>query len=129
MSLRTLFPVKRVSLLAVLALVSACGSGATSVSQSPASANEVVIKDKKGTAGVYDPQNITVSALETVVFINESNVPHNVVWQKYPSVKPSQSDLLSKGQSYSVTLPDVGLYEYICTLHPTMRGSVSVSES
>jgi plastocyanin len=88
----------------------------------------ILIKDKKQTAGVYEPSSVSVLSGSELIFKNESAAPHNVVWQKHPGEKPAQSDLMAKGASYSISLEKAGLYEYICTLHPTMRGSVSVSQ-
>jgi plastocyanin len=34
---------------------------------------------------------------------------------------------LSHGQSYSVTLTKPGTYQYICTIHPNMKGTITVT--
>jgi plastocyanin len=116
--------------IAALLVVSGCASaGQSSSGENSAMSKTVLIKDKEGTAGVYIPDSVSVSAEEDLLFINKSQAPHNVVWVKHPgSNAPTQSDLLSKDGRYSVRLRTPGVYEYVCTLHPTMRGSVSVSK-
>ena len=120
---------RKALLLSLAALLSACASQSSPSAVSPDPGSVVIlIKDKSQAAGVYEPSSVSFSSGSTLVFKNESEAPHNVVWQKHPGDKPLQSDLMPKGGSYSVSLDKAGLYEYICTLHPTMRGSVSVSQ-
>lgn len=115
--------------IAALLIVSGCASAEQSSPGENSASKTVLIKDKEGTAGVYIPDAVSVSTEEDLLFINKSQVPHNVVWVKHPStIAPTQSDLLSKDGRYSVRLKTPGVYEYVCTLHPTMRGSVSVSK-
>jgi plastocyanin len=121
--------VKKALLISLVALLPACASQSSSSTVSSDSDSVVIlIKDKKQTAGVYEPSSVSVLSGSELIFKNESAAPHNVVWQKHPGEKPAQSDLMAKGASYSISLEKAGLYEYICTLHPTMRGSVSVSQ-
>jgi plastocyanin len=36
------------------------------------------------------------------------------------------SSLLTKGQSHTQTFAAAGVYEYICGLHPAMKGTIEV---
>jgi plastocyanin len=72
----------------------------------------------------FTPQDVTIPVGETVQWINLDTVRHTstsdtLVWD---------SGLLANGDTFEFTFDDVGVYPYHCTVHPTMTGSVTVSE-
>jgi len=78
----------------------------------------------------YTPNTITVSAGETIVFDNVDPNYHTVT-----SVKPGtiehdgkfDSGLLNAGESYELTIDEQGTYDYFCSLHIGMKGTIIVS--
>ena len=75
----------------------------------------------------YQPAVITIAKGTTVTWTNKDRVQHDVM----PTVKSDAfpgSTLLSGGESYSFTFDTPGTYEYYCSPHTFMRGTVVVTE-
>ncbi|MEU4321990.1 plastocyanin/azurin family copper-binding protein [Nocardia fluminea] len=73
----------------------------------------------------YAPADATIKVGETVTWKFSDKVPHNVqgIGDKAMGLN---SPIFDKGEwSYTFTQP--GTYRYMCTLHPDMRGSITVS--
>jgi plastocyanin len=70
----------------------------------------------------YLPAGLTVGLGQTVTWRNEALDKHTVT-----SVTGLfNSGVMSTGSSYSVTFTKAGTFDYKCTIHPTMHGSVLV---
>lgn len=63
---------------------------------------------------------LTVSRGTTVTWENADDAPHNVVGDDFKTKD------LEAGVSDSVTFDKTGTYDYVCTFHPFMKGSVVV---
>jgi plastocyanin len=75
----------------------------------------------------YSPATLTVKAGTTVTWTNYDNAPHDVV-AKQSSPNAPDSNLLSKGESFSFTFNQPGTYEYLCTPHASfMQATVIVT--
>ena len=81
-------------------------------------APQVTIKTFK-----YGPQSITVKAGTTVTWINKDPEPHTVVDKN----GGFRSSALDTDDSYSHTFDKPGTYQFFCTLHPQMTGTVTVT--
>jgi plastocyanin len=68
----------------------------------------------------YVPAAITVPAGTTVTWRNDDSARHDV------SGGPLRSPLLSQGATWSYTFATPGTYSYICSVHPNMKGTVTV---
>ena len=75
----------------------------------------------------FGPAKISVKKGSTVTWTNQDSVQHNVTPDSQ-SQNFEGSQLLNKGESYSFTFNAVGTYSYHCTPHPSMQGSVEVTE-
>jgi amicyanin len=75
----------------------------------------------------YIPANIQVKKGTTVTWTNQDSIQHDIVPDEQ-SDNFQASELLSQGESYSFTFNEVGTYNYHCTPHPFMKGSVEVVE-
>lgn len=75
----------------------------------------------------YSPAKITVKKGTTVTWTNDDTTKHDIAPDN-PSDEFKKSNLLAKGETYSVTFDTVGTYTYHCTPHPFMKGSVEVTE-
>lgn len=100
-------------------LLGACTSNAGSGGEKDTSV--LIMKDSA--VGHYHPGEVSVEVGGTVTWTNKSGVVHNVVFEA-PSVQ--SSGLIKDGETFSAEFANRGMYPYLCTLHPTMRGEVEV---
>jgi plastocyanin len=72
----------------------------------------------------YSPGNFTVKAGKTVTWVNKDTTVHTVT-----SSTSGQFDSgnLNPGQTWSHAFTQSGVYKYYCTLHPWMKGNVTVT--
>ncbi len=84
-------------------------------SKRPLASASVTIKNFK-----FTPETVTVSPGDSVTWTNRDTAQHNAVDQE----EEFETRLLEKGQSDSVTIDTAGTYDYICTVHPDMKGKL-----
>ena len=92
---------------------------AAPVAADPAAANTMEVKIDNFT---FAPQRITVKAGTTVTWTNEDDIPHTVVANQ----KAFKSKVLDTDDKYTFTFTTAGTYDYFCSLHPHMTGTVVV---
>tara|TARA_B100000287_G_scaffold186176_1_gene176043 strand:+ start:4731 stop:5054 length:324 start_codon:yes stop_codon:yes gene_type:complete len=76
---------------------------------------------------IFEPNEISISAGDTVTFTNGDLPPHNMVVEGHPEL--SHSDLsFAAGDSFDVTFPEAGDYNFQCEPHAGagMRGTIHV---
>jgi len=76
---------------------------------------------------VFEPNEVTIKAGETVTFTNGALPPHNMVVADHPEL--SHGDLaFATGDSFDVTFPDAGDFEFQCDPHAGagMKGVIHV---
>lgn len=78
----------------------------------------VVIKDF-----AFNPQTLTIKVGTTVTWTNEDSALHTVTAEGI-----FDSGALSKGESWAYTFEEIGTYDYMCTFHPYMEGTIIVEE-
>jgi len=83
---------------------------------SSVSVNTILIKNF-----AFDPASITVKAGSTVRWENKDSVPHRILF-----ADGADSKVLAASQSWSRKIDQAGTYDYACTIHPTMQGTVIV---
>jgi amicyanin len=93
---------------------------ATALAPSPVLAEEVTIKIDNF---IYEPQTVTVKVGTVIKWVNNDDIPHNVVSSTRGVFK---STVMDTGQSYSFTVATAGTFEYFCALHPQMKGKIVV---
>jgi amicyanin len=71
----------------------------------------------------FDPPVLTVKAGTTVTWKNVDDIPHTVTSGTRGLFK---SKALDTDESYSFTFKDAGTFDYFCSLHPHMTGTVRV---
>ena len=81
------------------------------------SANTIRIKNF-----AFDPASITVKVGSTVRWENKDSVPHRIQFAD----KSISSFLLAASQSASQKFDQPGVFDYICSIHPDMQGTVIV---
>jgi plastocyanin len=92
--------------------------GGSSAPAAPAGPNEVNID-----GFAFAPATLTVKSGTTVTWTNKDEDPHTVV----DNGGTFRSKALGPGGTYSFTFPAAGTFEYICSIHPFMHGSVVVT--
>jgi len=71
----------------------------------------------------FTPQNLAAKAGTTVTWTFSDSVAHNVT----ESNNVFKSDDLTGGKTYTFTFAKAGKYSYTCTIHPQMKGTVTIS--
>lgn len=99
------------------------------------SSNNVTDSEKTASITIesfgFSPATITIKKGTTITWINNDSVNHLVASNPHPvhtDLPGFQSQNLSLGESYSFTFDKVGTFGYHCHLHPSMRGTVIVTE-
>lgn len=70
----------------------------------------------------FGPKTLKVAAGTTVKWTNTDDIPHTVV----STDGIFKSHALDTSESFSYTFEKAGTYEYFCSLHPKMTGTVVV---
>ena len=128
---------KRIGLLvlAATALAAAgCGSSNNSSSSSsspstssPAPATSTASGGGGGTVTIdmkniaFNPSSATVKVGQTVKWVNQDSAPHNVTGG------PLQSKTFGNGGSYTFTPKKAETISYVCTVHPGMKATLTVT--
>ncbi|MGI9020294.1 MAG: plastocyanin/azurin family copper-binding protein [Solirubrobacterales bacterium] len=71
----------------------------------------------------FDPSAITVSVGDTISWTNEGQTDHTAT----ATGGEFDTGILSDGESASHTFSTAGTFQYICTPHPFMKGTVTVT--
>jgi plastocyanin len=71
----------------------------------------------------FDPAEVTVSAGDTVTWTNDDSVDHDVTADSFSSGDPGG---MAPGDTFDHTFEEAGTFDYVCTVHPGMEGSVVV---
>jgi plastocyanin len=119
------------ALLLVLGLLAACGdgnepattsTGGTMTTGGPGTtgAGNGVRVIMKNTA--FDPEEVTVTVGDTVTWVNEDPLEHDVVANN----GEFKSELFDQGGTFNFTFTTPGTYPYFCSIHPGMTGTVIV---
>jgi len=94
-------------------------AGAITFSAVPARAAEITVKIDSFS---FMPQRVSVKAGTTVTWDNEDDIPHNIA----STTKLFRSKVLDTNDHFSFTFTTPGTYEYFCSLHPHMTGTIVV---
>ena len=111
------------TVVAAAALVAACGEGTTPPPPPPPPPPSTL----DVTTGAQPPARFipvlgTVAVGGTVTFTNGSPVEHNVT----TGTGAWDAETLAPEESFSVTFPTAGTFNYQCTVHPGMTGTITV---
>lgn len=105
--------------ISVLAAMVGAGVTACSTKPQPARSHEVTIQQL-----AYSPDTLTVNVGDTVVWVNNDILPHTATdsaaggWDT--------DTIAAGGAKRSIVMVAPGTADYICSLHPTMRGTIIV---
>lgn len=109
----------------------ACGGEGGGVTEPPPAAR--VCASGSGSTQVtvgnnfFDPRDVSVPVNSTVTWTwNSGGIGHNVTFTGGPQPLPTPSCTQGSG-THSVTFATTGRYDYTCTIHGGMDGSVTVT--
>jgi len=122
-------------LCAAAALAAAgCGSSNNSSSSSSSASTPAASSSSSSSSGgvaikmqniAFDPKDVTVKVGQKVTWTNDDSVDHNVTSQSGESIK---SDNFGKGATFSFTPTKAGTIKYVCTIHPGMTATLTVTK-
>lgn len=72
----------------------------------------------------YDPDPVTIEEGGKVIWINEDSAPHTATAED----GSFDTGTLEEGKLKSESFKEPGAYEYVCSIHPDMHGTVEVIE-
>ena len=106
------------ALIATIALATACSSSkkSTTGSSSGPGPNQVFVQNFK-----FNPNTLTVAKGTKVTWVFKDSTSHTVTGDGGLS-----SSELNSGGTYAFTFNTAGTFNYICSIHPSMKASVTV---
>ena len=121
----------------ITSLVAACGGEADLVQPGNRPANSISIVPRAETKGnaAFDPRTLTVAVNGVVHWYNDDNVAaggqyggsngtiHSLVADGLSFV----SGNIIPGRTFEQTFSTAGTFPYHCSIHPTMRGTITVT--
>ena len=115
---------KRIALLCSISFlnlaISALAGEMKDVDATGTKQNKIEIKDF-----AFNPQTITVKSGDKITWINRDEEPHTVV---SVGKKFQRSSGLDTDQEFSIIADAPGTYEYFCSVHPKMTGTIVVKK-
>lgn len=84
-------------------------------SQTNNESNTIYIKDF-----AFNPGNLTIKQGTKVTWINQDTVTHKIKSDTFNSAD------LNQGDKFEYTFSDKGTFDYICGIHPSMTGKITV---
>ena len=128
MTIRVLAP-----LLACVA-IAGCGSSSSSSSTSTPAASPTTSTAASSSASssgtvqikaanfAFSPTSVTVKKGQKVTWTNGDPAPHNVTSNDGTIKSPD----FTQGKSFTYTATKTGTFNYICTIHPNMKATLTV---
>ncbi|OBF73533.1 amidase [Mycobacterium sp. 852002-51613_SCH5001154] len=92
--------------------------GSVTAPAAPVSGNQVNID-----GFAFAPATLTVPVGTTVTWTNRDEEPHTVAASDGSFHSPG----MGTGATFTHTFSDAGTFDYVCSIHPMMRGSVVVT--
>ena len=68
----------------------------------------------------FIPADLVIAAGTTVIWTNNDSVPHDI------QIGNFTSPIFTKGETFQFKFDNPGIFDYICGLHPAMKGKITV---
>jgi plastocyanin len=102
-----------------LGLVAAgCGEDDAVGGEAASPATEVSMEGIK-----FNPTEVTVEVGDTVSWVNDESIGHDVTADDFQSGEPGG---MEGGATFEHTFDSAGTFDYVCSVHPGMKGTVTV---
>jgi plastocyanin len=72
----------------------------------------------------FSPRDATISAGTTVTWLNEDKAPHDATSDDGAWA----TEVMDDGESQSLPFNEAGVFDYHCSIHPYMEGTLTVRE-
>ncbi|MEH1825204.1 MAG: cupredoxin family copper-binding protein [Nostoc sp.] len=113
--------------LVILLSLSSCSPNHKATTNQP-----MAMKDQPQTADTtvkirnfkFEPANLVIAVGKTVQFINVDEEPHTAT----ATDGTFNSKALDTNQTWNYTATKPGTYPYICSVHPFMKGTLTVTQ-
>ncbi len=113
-----------------LLIAAACGDGSSGGNDplQPPPGPAVMADTINIIDNAFGPTSVKIVSGGTVTWTWDAanTQQHNVRWGTVPGTTPPQSPTQATGAPFDVTLTTPGAYQYVCTLHSNMSGTVFV---
>ena len=113
----------------IVLVILACTAAGCSSSQAPAAPAGTPATPGENTISIknfaFEPSALTVKTGTTVTWVNNDGASHTIV-SDTGSPASFSSDPIATGASYTFTFTHPGTYSYHCSIHPSMKGTVTV---
>jgi len=107
------------ALIAMVLLVAGAPGCSANARQTPPAIASVKIDNFS-----FAPATLTVAVGTTVTWTNQDDIPHTVVSTDKDRV--FKSKVLDTDEKFSFAFSKAGTYQYFCSIHPKMTGTVVV---
>lgn len=114
---------------ATAAIAGACASGGTaapSPTSAPTTAAPTAASVNIDVQGFKFPANMDVAKGTKVTWTNKDTTKHTVTSGTRPTKDGKFDGQLDAGGTFSFTFTEAGTYQYFCTLHSSMNGTITV---
>lgn len=101
-----------------LALLLAAATPSPSPSAAPTSAPALTVHVRDFS---FNPATATIHAGDSVLFVNDDPATHDVTGDAI------ESGPIGPGKSWTYTFTKAGTYAYVCSYHPSMKGTITVT--
>ena len=113
-------------IVAAAAISLALGAAAAVAQQAEQAAPQQVAATNEAEISIQNfhfmPETLTIKAGTAVTWVNRDEEPHNVVSLD----RVFRSKAIDGGEKFTATFDKPGTYNYICAVHPHMRGKIVV---
>src|SRR5918992_4529620 len=110
------------------------GGGDAATTEQPAESGGGADDDGGGSGGgggaqvsmegiAFNPSEVSVGVGDTVTWTNNESVAHDVTADSFSSGEPGG---MMSGDTFEHTFEEAGTFDYVCTVHPGMEGTVVV---
>jgi plastocyanin len=106
----------RHSLAPLAAALGLCSIGLGAAAPAAKPATHTVVME----AVSFQPADLTVRAGDSVVWVNKDPYPHTATSDRF------DSKIIAADRSWRYAAKARGEFPYVCTLHPTMKGTLRV---
>jgi plastocyanin len=120
--------------LGIALVLAACSGGGGNVTTAPHSttAGAAPCKDSTGTTTVqanvkdrtWTPSTVTAKVGDVITWTNADTVPHAVALDDGSC---AMSNTIAGGASKSLSFSVAGSFPFHCSVHPTMKGTITIS--
>jgi plastocyanin len=98
-------------------VLASCAESERTPDRPPAKTHTVVMEGM-----VFQPNAITVTAGDTIVWVNKDMVPHSATSES----AGFDSKVIQPNGSWRTRVEQVGSFDYVCSFHPMMTAKLQV---